>query len=261
MLSVGLCVLVLLTATCPVLMAPSAAGAPARPDVDANRSQVMFVIPETMEPVCAELDDGTKPWATRHPREYQDWQDSVHGSAYLSGDTDVPGCTDCHDDPESGEIRSAAFRLESSFRCARCHGDEQLMGKHEIATDVYASYLADYHGLAVRYYRTHDRSMWRYEATCSDCHASHAIYRASDSRSSIAPANLLGTCRQCHPGAGANFTLTTSGHFRIDRNTSLLAYYIKLIYQILIPTFVGLMAAYIGLDIMYRLRKTLIRKE
>jgi len=260
MVSVALRVLVLLTATCPVLMAPSAAGSPARPDLDANGSEVMFIIPETMEPVCAELD-GARPWAARYPREYQEWQDSVHGSAYLSGDTDAPGCADCHDDPESGEIRSAAFRLESSFRCARCHGDEQLMAKHEIATDVYASYRADYHGLAVCYYRTHDRSMWRYEATCSDCHASHAIYGASDSRSSIAPANVLGTCRQCHPGAGANFTSATTGHFRIDRKTSLLAYYIKLIYQILIPTFVGLMAAYIGLDMTYRIRKTLIRKE
>ena len=261
MVSVGLRVLLLLTATCAILRAPWAAAAPARPDLDANGGEVMFVIPETMEPVCAELDGGTEPWAARYPREYQGWQDSVHGSAYLSGDPDAPGCSDCHEDPESREIRSAAFRLESSFRCARCHGDEQLMAKHEIATDVYASYRADYHGLAVRYYRTHDRSMWRYEATCSDCHASHAIYGASDSRSSITPANLLGTCRQCHPGAEANFTSTTTGHFRIDRKTSLLAYYIKLIYQILIPTFVGLMAAYIGLDIMYRLRKTSIRKK
>jgi hypothetical protein len=129
------------------------------------------------------------------------------------------------------------------------------MRKHEVATDVYVSYRSDFHGLTIDYYRHHDPSMWRYEAVCIDCHRSHAIYRASDSRSSIAPANLLGTCQQCHPEAEANFTSIATGHFRTDRETSLLAYCVALIYRILIPTVIGLMAAYVALDIFHRLRK------
>jgi len=129
------------------------------------------------------------------------------------------------------------------------------MRKHEVATDVYGSYRADFHGLTIDYYRHHDPSMWRYEAVCIDCHRSHAIYRASDPRSSIAPANLLGTCQRCHPEAEENFTSITTGHFRTDRETSLLAYYVARIYRILIPTVIGLMAAYIALDIIHRLRK------
>jgi len=46
-----------------------------------------------------------------------------------------------------------------------------------------------------------------------------------------------------------------TGHFRTDRETALLAYCVALIYRILIPTLIGLMAAYIALDIIHRLRK------
>jgi len=135
------------------------------------------------------------------------------------------------------------------------------MLSHDIATDVYASYRADYHGFTIDYYRNHDPSMWRYEAVCSDCHGSHAVHESSDSRSSVAPANLLDTCRQCHAGAEANFASATTGHFRIDRESSPLTYYIKLVYQILIPTIIGLMAAYVALDVSHRLRRKLARTQ
>jgi hypothetical protein len=220
-------------------------------------SEIAWTAPEQGESASIRAEAEMEAWATRYPREYRDWQQSVHGRARLGGDAAAPGCTDCHDDPDTAEIRTAAFRLEIPSRCARCHDDEQLMRKHDITTDLYTSYLADYHGLTIDYYRTHDPSMWRYEAVCSDCHNSHAVYRAGDPRSSIAPANLLGTCQGCHPGAEANFASITTGHFRIDLESSPLAYYIELIYRILIPTIIGLMAAYIGLDIVHRLRRRL----
>jgi hypothetical protein len=241
------CVVLLLAATCSSVMVHSAWG-------DTGRS-VAAAASKTVEPVCARVDAGTEPCATRYPKQYLEWQESVHGRAYLSGDTDAPGCSDCHDDPESAEIRTPVFRLEIPSRCARCHDDEKLMRKHDIATDLYASYRADFHGFTIDHYRLYDASMWRYEAVCSDCHASHAVFRAGDARSSVAPANLLDTCRQCHPGAEANFTSITTGHFRTDRRSSLLVYLIKLIYQILIPTVIGLMTAYIALDIVHRLRR------
>jgi 5-methylcytosine-specific restriction endonuclease McrA len=252
---VGLCVLLLLTVSYSTPTVRSAGGNPSQPDLDAAGSEIVATESENREPVCARPDGGIEPCATRYPKETREWRESVHGSAYLSGDTDAPGCTDCHDDPESSEIRTASFRLSIPSRCARCHDDETLMRKHEVATDVYVSYRSDFHGLTIDYYRHHDPSMWRYEAVCIDCHRSHAIYRASDSRSSIAPANLLGTCQQCHPEAEANFTSIATGHFRTDRETSLLAYCVALIYRILIPTVIGLMAAYVALDIFHRLRK------
>jgi 5-methylcytosine-specific restriction endonuclease McrA len=257
---VGLCVLVLLAATSSPLMASSKGADPtdtAQAGIDAAGSEIVSPAPEATEPLSAEEEQ----WATRYPREYRDWKESVHGRAYRSGDAKAPGCTGCHDDPEKSEMRTAAFRLSIPSRCADCHNDAKLMREHDVATDVYSSYRADYHGLTIGYYRAHDPSVWRYEAVCSDCHGSHAVYKDSDPRSSVAPTNLLGTCQQCHSGAEANFASITAGHFRTDRESSLLTYYIELIYQVLIPTLIGLMAAYVGLDISHRLRRKFARAK
>ena len=253
----GLCLLLLLVITSSRLEASSTGTHPARPEHDATGAWIISPAPEDTEPLSAEEQQ----WAARYPREYRDWKDSVHGRAYRSGDTKAPGCTGCHDDPESSEIRTADFRLSIPSRCANCHDDAKLMREHDVATDAYASYRADYHGLTIDYYRTNGSPTWRYEAVCSDCHSSHAVYESSNSRSSIAPANLLGTCQQCHSGAGANFASATAGHFRTDRESSLLTYYIEVIYQVLIPTIIGLMAAYVALDIAHRLRGKFIRTQ
>ena len=255
MLRAGLCVLLLLAVTHPSATVHAAGGTPSGSDPDTAGGDMVSPIPGRPEPMCARPDAENEPCATRHPKEYREWQESVHGKAYLSGDADAPGCTECHDDPESAEIRTAAFRLSIPSRCAGCHGDEKLMRKHEIATDLYSSYLADYHGFTIDYYRTRDPSMWRYEAVCSDCHASHAIFGADASRSSVAPAKLLDTCRKCHWEVEANFTSTMAGHFRTSRDSSLLVYAIELIYRILIPVVIGLMLVYVGLDVLHRLRK------
>jgi hypothetical protein len=242
-------------------MVRSAAGEPVQPDPEAVTDELAASGSEDREPFCAGPGGGTEPCAKRYPKETREWRDSVHGRAYLSGDANAPECTGCHDDPGSSEIRTPSFRLSIPSRCARCHDDETLMRAHQVATDVYASYRADFHGLTIDYYRHHDPSMWRYEAVCVDCHRSHAIYQASDPRSSVAPANLLATCQRCHPEAEANFTSITTGHFRTDRESSVLAYYIARIYRILIPTVIGLMAAYIALDIIHRLRERFSRTK
>jgi hypothetical protein len=224
---------------------------------DATGSEVVSPISESPAQACARADGGSEPCARRYPKEYRDWQESVHGKAFLSGDADAPGCTDCHDDPEGGEIRTAPFRLNIPSLCSGCHGDEELMRKHGIVTDVYTSYRADYHGFTIDYYRTHDASTWRYEAVCSDCHGNHAVFPPDDPRSWVAPENLLDTCRRCHEGAEAGFTSSSSGHFRTGRDDSLLVYCIELIYQLLIPVVIGLMAIYVGLDALHGLRERL----
>jgi len=242
------------------MMAQSAGAAQVQSALDGEGGEAVVAVVQDNEvqgnePVCTLPDGGSEPCSTRFPKEYREWQDSVHGRAYLSGDKDAPGCTDCHDDPESNEIRTSAFRLDIPSRCAKCHDDESKMSKHEVATDTYSSYLADFHGFTVDYYRQHDPSMWRYEAVCIDCHRSHAVYKASDARSTIAPANLLRTCQQCHPEAEANFAAATTGHFRIRREASVLPYYVEVVYRFLIPAVIGSMAAYIVLAISHRVRK------
>lgn len=117
------------------------------------------------EPEASELTP--EDWRTAFPIEYGDWSASVHGEAYLAGDTNAPGCTGCHDDPATADIRSAAFHLEIPARCARCHSDEEMMSPYNISADVYDTYLADYHGTTIAYYQAMDPGSLRYEAVCS----------------------------------------------------------------------------------------------
>jgi hypothetical protein len=229
---VGLCLVLLLAGCLACAPKPQVAPAPGQSDV-------------TLEE-----------WAARYPAEYSDWKDSVHGTAYLAGDTDAPGCTSCHADPASGEIETAAFRLDIPTRCASCHADQAKMARHDLPADTYATYVADdYHGKTIAYYRNHDTTTWRYEAVCSDCHGSHAVYGPEDPRSSVAQGNLLTTCQQCHLGAAPHFVDFASGHFRTALARSPLVHYVSLAYRILIPLVIGLMLAYIALDIVHRLRR------
>lgn len=198
-------------------------------------------------------------WADLYPNEYKDWKDSVHGTAYLAGNSDAPGCVSCHDDPSSPEIRTSQYRLEIPTRCARCHADANLTAKYQFAADTYTSYRADYHGTTIEFYRRTDPSIWRYEAVCSDCHRSHAVYGPDDPRSSVAAANLLGTCQKCHLGASPHFADAASGHFRTDATAAPLVYYVGIFYKVLIPVVLGGMLAYIALDVIHRLRSRVRR--
>jgi len=194
-------------------------------------------------------------WAARYPNEYRDWASSVHGAAYLVGNADVPSCTGCHGDPQSGELQTVGYRLSIPSRCARCHDDQALMRKYKIATDAYDTYLPGFHGSTIEYYRANDPEVWRYEAVCSDCHQAHAIYGPDDPRSSVAAGNLLKTCQKCHQGAEASFALAANGHFRTTPAASRLVYYAELFYKVLIPLTIGGMLLYVILDILRRARQ------
>ena len=210
--------------------------------------------PARVAPAPAKSNVSLEEMARLYPEEYNDWKDSVHGAAYLSGNRDAPACSDCHGDPASGEVETAAFRNEIAARCSRCHADAALMAKYDLPADIYDSYRADYHGTTIEFYRANDPSVWRYEATCSDCHNSHAIYKVDDPRSSVAPGNLLATCQKCHQGAEANFAAADSGHFRISAASSTLVFAFGLAYRILIPVIIGGMVGYIILDVVHRVR-------
>jgi len=204
-------------------------------------------------------DVSLEEWAERYPLQYEQWSGSVHGQAYLDGNRDVPACTDCHPDPASGEIATAAFHLEVPSRCGNCHADEAKMSQYDVKSDVYKTYLADYHGATINYFLEKHPDEMRFEAVCSDCHGSHAIYASDDARSTISSENLSTTCQKCHPGSNESFTSAT-GHYApiraaANQQDGLLIYLVKLFYQLLIPIVLGLMIAYVGLDITFRIRR------
>ena len=45
------------------------------------------------------------------------------------------------------------FRLQSPEMCGKCHADKELMQKYGISTDVFDTYVADFHGTTVAIFK------------------------------------------------------------------------------------------------------------
>lgn len=197
-------------------------------------------------------------WMRTYPIEFKEWSESVHGVAYLAGDTNAATCNDCHDDPETADTGTAAFHQEIPGRCGRCHSDKEMMSGYDISADVYDTYLADFHGTTIAYYQAVDPDSIRYEAVCTDCHGSHAIHASDNESSSVHANNLTATCQKCHHEAPTAF-VSAFGHYRttlapVSSADSPVVFLVKLFYQALTPIILGGMFFYILIDIRFRLK-------
>ena len=114
------------------------------------------------------------------------YAESVHGTHVAKGNLKAPVCTDCHSAHQIRRVEGAPWQLEAIRECGTCH-EESLK-----------TYRDTFHGkvTALGYTRV---------AKCSDCHGAHTILPPSDPRSTVSPAKLVATCRQCHPQAMAAF--------------------------------------------------------
>lgn len=128
--------------------------------------------------------------------------ESIHGQAVLRGSGRSPVCTDCHGihdiksplDPTS----SVSARAIARTTCPQCHRGVSLSNGFGPDRDRVETYMASYHGLALRRGST-------VVANCASCHGIHGIFPSSDPRSTVHPDRLPETCGECHPGAGENF--------------------------------------------------------
>lgn len=98
-----------------------------------------------------------------------------------------PTCVTCHGNHEVPAARSRSFVAAASSQCSRCHGE-----RGESFFD------RNYHGKETRLGRED-------AASCADCHEAHRVLPSTDVRSPVSEANLLATCRVCHPTAPPNF--------------------------------------------------------
>lgn len=115
------------------------------------------------------------------------YNQSVHGQLLVKGDKRGPTCTNCHtahqiEHPGNGGMRKKV----SDERCGKCHQDRL------------AKYHETYHGKAMELGRPN-------VAACFDCHGHHDVLPPSDPRSRLASANIVQTCKQCHPKATDGF--------------------------------------------------------
>ena len=190
-----------------------------------------------------------------HNAIYEKYLDSVHGSALVEGNPDVPSCIGCHGVHEIEDPNTAAFRLQSPALCADCHTDEALMEEYGLSTQVLDTYVADFHGSTVTLFEKTTPDAETNKPVCYDCHGIHDIKRNDDPEKGLqVRENMLERCQVCHPDATANFSDAWLSHYIPSPDRAPLVYYVNLFYSIVIPVVLGGMVVLVGLDIFAGLR-------
>jgi len=182
------------------------------------------------------------------------YRESVHGAALIGeGNPDVPSCIDCHEVHNIEGPSTGPFHLFSPDICARCHVDPEMMAPYDISTDVFDTYVADFHGTTVELFQAVAPGQETNKPVCVDCHGVHDMQSTDDPESTVIKENLLPTCQKCHPDATTNFPSSWLNHYRPSPEHSPLVYFMNLFYRVLIPTMIGGMLVFAGIDTSRRL--------
>lgn len=191
-----------------------------------------------------------------HSTIFDEYATSVHGEALIGeGNEDVPSCVNCHGVHDIQSPTTATFRVNSPHLCADCHADEELMSQYEVSTDVFETYVADFHGTtALLFESTGEENAELNEAVCYDCHGVHNI-QSVDAPNAHIKENLLETCQQCHPDATENFPASWTSHYKPSLENYTLVYLVELFYSIVIPVTVGFFAFMVAVDVYGRIRR------
>jgi cytochrome c553 len=182
---------------------------------------------------------------TCHSEIYDVYLESVHGQALVDGNPDVPTCTDCHGVHDIEGPSLPEFHLFSPDICAECHADDDLMDRYDISTNVFESYVADFHGTTVVLFEALAPGQETNKAVCVDCHGIHNMQSADNPDSPTFTENLLGTCQRCHPNATENFPSAWLSHYEPKFGTATLVWAVTWFYRIVIPLLIGAMVAYV----------------
>ncbi len=192
---------------------------------------------------------------TCHAEIYDRYAESVHGGALTEGNPDVPTCTDCHGVHDIDGPTHSTFHLFSPQVCAECHADEELMAEYGIRTDVFDTYVADFHGRTITLFQEITPDQDTNAPVCVSCHGVHDIRPADDSMSTVAKENLLVTCQHCHPDADTSFPAAWMSHYWASPDEWPIVFIVRLFYQILIPVVIGGMLIYVAVDVRGRTRR------
>lgn len=216
-------------------------------------------------PVCTDCHGGHAVKSGRHDKLgaarrcrnchqviYDVYAGSVHGRSLMSADNqDVPVCSDCHTAHKIRHPELSDFRNDIPTLCGDCHADQGLMSKYGLSTAVLDSYLEDFHGVTVSYYKKEkENASGRRIAVCTDCHGIHDIGSLRQRGSSEAvKATLLKRCRQCHQDATESFPDAWISHYQPTFSRAPLVYSINFFYGIFIPFMVAGLVLQIALHV------------
>ncbi len=211
---------------------------------------------KTGELLPAARVDVPRTCARCHEEIFARYRGSAHGAALVGGaNLDVPTCIDCHDVHNTPDPRTARFRVNSPKICARCHTDAVKMKRYGLSTAVLKTYVADFHGSTVTLFQKSHPDQETNKPVCFDCHGVHDIPHTNDPRKGLhVRANLLRTCRRCHPAAGVAFPDAWMSHFIPDPEHAPLVYWVTGFYRVVIPLTIGGMLAFVALDFTRRRR-------
>ncbi|OGW28906.1 MAG: hypothetical protein A2X56_07680 [Nitrospirae bacterium GWC2_57_13] len=190
----------------------------------------------------ARLDRLTSARRCQHCHEeiYATYVKSVHGNALVNEhNADVPICVDCHTAHTIEDARTADYREKVPSICGRCHANESLMQKYGLYPGVVNSYLQDFHGVTLKFYRLEKERRGEAPqqaiATCVDCHGVHDITKTSGPYTNLVKDRLVKQCEQCHPGATKNFPDAWLSHYKPSLKHAPLVFLVNLAYRIFIP--------------------------
>ncbi|MFN2166754.1 MAG: cytochrome c3 family protein [Anaerolineae bacterium] len=190
---------------------------------------------------------------TCHSGIHEKYRNSVHGVALYNGDPNVPTCIDCHPPHTAVDPRTLEFRLNSPELCASCHADKELMAAYGISTEVFDTYVADFHGTTVMLFEKTSPDQPTNKAVCIDCHGVHEIQPAGMDDLALKE-NLVTKCQECHPDATPNFASSWMGHYSPNWERYPLVTAVTWFYRIVIPATIGFFVVYIILDAQRRIR-------
>ena len=198
-----------------------------------------------------------------HSTIYNQYATSVHGAAAIGqNNPDVPVCITCHGVHEISDPTTNAFRLASPKLCANCHSDKNMMAKYNLSTDVYNTYVADFHGTTVTLFQKTSPDQLTNKAVCYDCHGVHNIGNPKDPKNGLEiKQNMLKACQKCHPDANLSFPDSWLSHYIPSPERNPWVYYVNLFYKFFIPGVLIPMGIFVLSDVFLRIRSAFNKKN
>lgn len=177
-----------------------------------------------------------------HKDIYDIYAQSVHGKALIDEhNQDVPICVDCHKAHDIRNPLTTEYHERIPEMCGDCHANKEIMGKYGLSTDVVKTYLSDFHGVTLGFYKRQKGELYKPGkpiAVCTDCHGTHNISKTIGADATIIKANLVKTCQKCHKGANENFPSTWLSHYAPSMNKASLVFVVNQVYKIFMPVLV-----------------------
>jgi cytochrome b subunit of formate dehydrogenase len=146
--------------------------------------------------------------ASCHADQQAAYEKSYHAKAMQGGDSHAATCVNCHGSPHellpAGDPKSRVNHANIPSTCGACHSQQFVMQQSGLSVQPVASYSQSVHGHAVA-------NGSEKAAVCTDCHGTHEILDAKDSKSPIFKFNVPLTCGKCHEQISREFQQSIHG--------------------------------------------------